>query len=105
MATINQVAEYYEVGQRAVLHILERHEGEFEEDNVNIIKGSELADIKGKIKGNEQLGRNLYDKLKYSRQLTVFPRRAVLRVGMLLRDSEVELLLFLKKYILKGEYR
>jgi len=50
-----------------------------------VLRGDNLKEFKG---SEDDFG-NLENKIKYSSQLTVLPRRAVLRVGMLLRDSEV----------------
>ncbi|MGM0471446.1 MAG: ORF6N domain-containing protein [Bacillota bacterium] len=88
VAIINQVADYYEVSKKTINTVVERNREEFEEDGMTIIKGEELKEIKGWIQ-NEDTLEGMYDRVKYSKKLTVFPRRAILRVGMLLRDSDI----------------
>jgi hypothetical protein len=86
VVTINQVAEYYEVTNRTIENIITEHKDELiNDDGVKVLRGDNLKEFKG---SEDDFG-NLENKIKYSSQLTVFPRRAVLRVGMLLRDSEV----------------
>lgn len=95
-ATQKQVAEYYEVGEKAIETIYSRHRDELESDGVSLKsykeflniqnEGLEISYVVGKIiftfaNGNELTVPN--------RGLKIFPRRAILRVGMLLRDSEV----------------
>jgi len=86
--SINQVARYYEVGLEAVKSMIKRNGDELKEDGIKVVKKKELKEIKGKVQDEPQLD-SLYEELKYTRSLTIFPRRAVLRVGMLLRDSEI----------------
>jgi len=62
-----------------------RHKEELEEDGIFVAKKDKLKEIKGLL---QKVG-NLDNSIKYAGSLTIFPRRAVLRVGMLLRDSEV----------------
>ena len=88
VVTINQVASYYEVGTEAVKSIVKRNNEELKEDGIKVVKKDDLKEIKGKVQNEPKLN-GLYDNIKYSRQLTLFTRRAVLRVGMLLRDSKV----------------
>ena len=88
VVTINQVASYYEVGAEAIKSIIKRNNDELKEDGIKVVKKDKLKEIKGKVQNEPKLN-GLYDDIKYSRQLTLFTRRAVLRVGMLLRDSEV----------------
>lgn len=77
--TLAMVADYYEVDDGAVKMIVHRHRDELESDGLLLCTGQELSNIKllCKIPSNK------------SRSMLVFPRRAVLRVGMLLRDSPV----------------
>lgn len=80
--TTKQVAEYYEVDKITIDLMLKRHKDEFESDGIKLIKGNELKQYKST---------HLQDvsELKRVPALTLFTRRAILRTGMLLRDSEV----------------
>ena len=104
--TTGQVAEFYEVKQTAIRDMLRDHRDEFEYDGV--CKKS-LSDFR---EANQSLGVSLrhdqnspieitqkhgYVVLSYGDNtlsipnagIVVFPKRAVLRAGMLLRDSKV----------------
>jgi hypothetical protein len=78
--TLKQVAEFYEVGEEAVRSLCrpERHKSELESDGVRILRRQELNDAPVVLTGASKTS-----------QLTVFPVRAVLRVGFILRDSLV----------------
>lgn len=76
------VAEYYETNKTNIDFVLSYHKDEFEQDGVKILEGKELREYK--TTHQTKLG-----ELKRVPKLTLLPRRAVLRVGMLLRDSQV----------------
>lgn len=83
MATTKQVADFYEVSHEVVKDIIRNHREELESDG--FIKLS-FPNIKEEVKiDNLSL---LSSGVSY-RGANVFPCRAILRVGMLLRDSEV----------------
>lgn len=93
--TMKQVAEWYEADVEAVKKVYQRNRSEFESDGATKVSVSEFA---------EKLD---WDKMSQSNRGTrtfnidgvsvtipnvgviLFPRRAILRVGMLLRDSRV----------------
>ena len=77
-ATTEQVAEYFGVEKKTVEKISERNKDELVSDGYKTLISNELADIKS-VSGLKSR----------ARQLSVFPKRAILRVAMLLRDSEV----------------
>ncbi|MGU9540543.1 MULTISPECIES: hypothetical protein [Bacillus cereus group] len=81
MATTRQIADFYEVGETTVKELVRYHNEEFISDGYKAVAGAELKEIKAQT-GN-------LSTLKYHARLALFPRRAVLRVGMLLRDSEI----------------
>lgn len=94
LATVKQVAEYYQVGEKAIKTIYDRHKDELESDGVYIKKYNEFLSLQ-----NESL-KTMAGKTDIyffdgtiltvpNRGLRVFPKRAILRIGMLLRDSEV----------------
>lgn len=80
-ATTRMVAEYYEVSQDVLRTQLTDNKDELESDGVVFKKYSEIKD---------DVNREDFSQLKVSRSGTnIYTRRAILRVGMLLRDSEV----------------
>ncbi|MCM1965602.1 restriction endonuclease [Streptomyces sp. G1] len=76
--TTAMVAAYYEVAETAIRQLIQRHRDELTGNGMAVLRGSELQDFES-------------DNLSPSkrRSLTIYSRRAVLNVGMLLRDSEV----------------
>lgn len=76
--SVEMAAEYYEVGIRAITSLIHDNRDELESDGLRIIRGNELISFKEMgVVGKKAAG------------FTIIPRRAVLRMGMLLRDSEV----------------
>lgn len=93
-ATQKQVAEYYEVGEKAIETICSRHKDELESDGVSLKSYKEFLNIQNE--GLETVvGKTIFllangETLTVpNRGLKVFPRRSILRVGMLLRDSVI----------------
>lgn len=83
MATTEQVAKYFStegkpVTEDVIKKLVERNRDEIESDGYKVTQGKELSDIK-----------SLCGIKSRSKSLALFPKRAILRVGMLLRDSEV----------------
>ena len=76
-ALTDGVADFYESPLKTLRTIVRRHKEELEMDGYNILSIKEFREFH-----NETL------KSK-ARKIAIFPRRAVLRIGMLLRDSEV----------------
>lgn len=79
--TTELVADYYEVSIEAIKKLVQRNREEMEANGFRVLTGSALADMKS-ISG-------VRDNMSLTRSLAVFNRRAVVRVGLLLRDSEV----------------
>ncbi|QWU14383.1 hypothetical protein SAMN04487895_101690 [Paenibacillus sophorae] len=76
--TVKMAAEFYEVDYKTIATILNRHKNEFESDGVNTITSKDEAFFKlKKALPNSQF------------VVKLLPKRAILRIGMLLRDSEV----------------
>ncbi len=73
-----QVAQFYEVPEANLRNLLKSHREEFVSDGLKAIKGKDLRDA-----------RNLWLLPSKTSQITVWTPRAVLRAGMLMRDSEV----------------
>src|SRR5206468_5029796 len=80
--TVSMVAEYYEVEIKVIQMIMLRHKDEFEQDNVVILRDEELK--KYKTTYLQDVG-----TLRRVNKLAIMPRRSILRIGMLLRDSEI----------------
>lgn len=81
-ATTAMVAQFYEVDREALLKVVQRNRDELDDDGFRIIGRSEVVDILSMTP--DELGMP-----KTAPSMSLFPRRAVLRIGMLLRDSEV----------------
>lgn len=94
LMTTQQVADYYEVDKKVIESIYIRHEDELLSDGMCNKKYTELSNLqyeglktaKGKVTFILCDGRTLDYP---TRGVKVFPRRAILRIGMLLRDSEI----------------
>lgn len=78
LATVKQVAEFYEVPIKTIDSVIEDNRAELEANGYRTLTGAELAPFKG----------GSYVGLR-ARSLAVFSRTAVLNVGMLLTESEV----------------
>jgi hypothetical protein len=96
-ATIDQVAAYYNVSERWIKELVSNNHEEITSDGfrvygkgdiVDFLKDSlvHLKNFQGKSIG---LLNNSDEIVIPNRGLRLFPKRAILRVGMLLRDSEV----------------
>ncbi|WP_063562963.1 hypothetical protein [Paenibacillus sp. O199] len=77
-ATIQMVANYFEVGKEAINSTIKDYRSELEFDGLKVLRGQELMSLKDM----GLIGKN-------SSSFTVIPRRAILRIGQLLRDSMV----------------
>lgn len=92
--TTNQVAEYYEVESSTVNKICQRYADELKSDGMhiekmeNFLKGQNVTFQKERNKVTLTYNNGI-ELLVTNRGTRVFPRRAILRVGMLLRDSTV----------------
>ncbi|NKW87072.1 hypothetical protein [Bacillus cereus] len=92
MATTQQVATFYRVPKQAILSLVHDNRKEVEGDGYTTLRGKDLVNsleeyttiIRGKGHYALESGVNI----SYSNN-GLFPKRAILRVGTLLRDSEV----------------
>ncbi|WP_328969525.1 restriction endonuclease [Streptomyces sp. NBC_00239] len=89
--TTAMVAAYYQVGIKAVESLVVDHREELEGSGYHVLSGSELTSFK-----------EVCQMPSRSRSVAIFSRRAVLNVGMLLRDSEVARQV--RTYLLDIEY-
>jgi hypothetical protein len=78
IATTEQIAEFYEVPIETVKSAVKYHRSEFDADGLKVLRGKELNLVR--------LNFNLTSDTK---GLTVWNPRATLRLGYLLRDSEI----------------
>ena len=83
--TINQVVSYYEVSKRTIERLIYESREEFEFDGMMVIEGKELKEFKV----NKLKKQGLYQKYKYSKKLTLLPKKILLKIGLLLTDSVV----------------
>lgn len=88
-ATVEDIADFYIVGIETIKSIVKRHRKELEKDGYRLLSKKELE--KENIKIFETSNRGI----------TIFPRRAVLRIGMILQHSEVAEVL--RSYLLNIE--
>ncbi|MEV0275173.1 hypothetical protein AB0I22_02130 [Streptomyces sp. NPDC050610] len=86
--TTEDVAAFFEIHREAVQKVVQRHRDELEDNGLRVVRGDDLRmfemDILSISKGNSNEG---YPQVRSN--LTLFTRRAVLNVAMLLRDSAV----------------
>ncbi|MEP0873601.1 hypothetical protein NDA01_27975 [Trichocoleus desertorum AS-A10] len=78
LATTEQVAEFYEVSTENTRQLLRTYRDEFEADGLKTLKGKALNEV-----------RDLLSLTSKSVNATIWTPRAALRLGMLLRDSEI----------------
>ncbi|MBE7117323.1 ORF6N domain-containing protein [Bacillus paranthracis] len=98
MATTKQVAEFYEVKEDVIRQLVLHHGDEFISDGYNTVTGREARMLLSeKSSLNKIISKrgcflvetdNGFVKMA-NRGNALFPRRAILRVGMLLRDSVI----------------
>lgn len=99
VATTSQVADFYNVDQEAIKSIVYRHKEEINKDGYITKQGKEirkilegctlqLTKIEPKLGHFIVHNKDTKTKITYS-NVALFPKRAILRVGMLLRGSEV----------------
>jgi hypothetical protein len=78
MATTAQVAEFYEVTEDAVRQSYSTHKSELEADGVKVLVHKALRDA-----------RELFSLPSKASHATIWTPRGTVRLGMLLRDSDV----------------
>jgi len=101
VATTKQLANYFNVGQQAIKSLIFDNKKELSENGLKVLKGIDIKEFKTRVllgtKSDE-----LEDIFYRVPSLTVFTRRAILNVAMLLRDSEVAQ--EIRKYLLDIEH-
>ncbi|MEV0491208.1 hypothetical protein [Streptomyces atratus] len=82
------VARYFEVSTEVVKKVIQRHRGEMEENGLTLLRGSELRNFHRDMMSLWG-GREGESYPQAATRLTLFTRRTVLDVAMLLRDSDI----------------
>lgn len=77
-ATTEMLGAYFEVSTETIKSVVKDHRDEVEADGHRVIEGDELRSLK-----------NLSEVAGRTRSLALFPRRAILRIAMLLRNSDI----------------
>lgn len=95
--TTAMVAAYFEVAERAINRMAQRHRDELAVNGLRILRGEELARFK-----RDTLSLYPESHPQPRSSLALWSRRAVLNVAMLLRDSEVARQV--RTYLLDMEY-
>ncbi len=96
-ATTEQVAKYFEVGKEAINSLVKDNREEIIQDGFKIFKGKEISQsnvmsFKDFTSNRANFKFTLMDNTILSvggKGISLFTKRAILRVAMLLRDSEV----------------
>lgn len=94
LATVKQVAEYYKVGEKAIQSLYVDNKEELDEAGVTLRGYKEFSSIlEGELKTAKGKATFIFENGEFidipTRGLKVFPLKAILKVGMLLRDSEI----------------
>ena len=88
-ATAQQVATFFEVNLETIQKLIQRNKEELVNSGLISLKGQQLKELKETIEKLELSAMDIKSIPKKVTILTVLPKRAILNVGMLLRDSEV----------------
>lgn len=82
--TTAMVATYFQVTVEAVRQLTKRHREELEINGMTVLRGSDLRQFE-----SDNMSLSLASYPQARRSLTIYSRRSVLNVAMLLRDSDV----------------
>jgi len=85
--TTEMVANYYEVDKELIKYHIKTNKDELESDGLTVIKGQELKDFKAFLTEGVKLPQSFVGDRATS--LTLIPRRAIMRLGMIIEKSEV----------------
>ena len=96
LMTVVQIADFYEVDTDVIQRIYQRNKAEITEDGVINLTGKFLTEHNVQLRNRTQMNGKceieFNDGTKVilpNRGIKAFSKRAILRIGMLLRDSEV----------------
>ncbi|MFJ8757382.1 hypothetical protein [Streptomyces cyaneofuscatus] len=82
------VARYFEVSTASVRRLTDRHQGEFAENGLRVLRGSDLQSFHSDMMSLWK-GEGVESYPQAATQLRLYTRRTVLNVAMLLRDSDI----------------
>jgi restriction system protein len=82
--TTAMVATYFEVTAETVRQLSKRHREELEANGMSVLRGADLRQFE-----SDNMSRSLASYPQARRSLTIYSRRAVLNIAMLLRDSDI----------------
>ena len=85
--TTEMVANFYEVDKELINYHIKANKSELESDGLKVIKGQELKEFKNFLTDGGSLHQSFVGDRATS--LTMIPRRAILRLGMLIEKSEI----------------
>lgn len=87
--TTEMVATFYDVPESTLRSLVKDHKDELSRNGLRVLKGAELKQLKDELAGQGPKSDDRTSLNPAISQLTLFNRRTLLNVGMLLRDSEV----------------
>ncbi|MER7051048.1 restriction endonuclease [Streptomyces sp. NPDC000351] len=96
--TTAMLASYFEVTAEAVRQLAKRHREELTVNGMTVLRGADLRQFE-----SDNMSLSLASYPQARRSLTIYSRRAVLNVAMLLRDSDVARQV--RVYLLDMEYQ
>ncbi|MFD8063506.1 hypothetical protein ACFXA0_05865 [Streptomyces cyaneofuscatus] len=82
------VARYFEVSTTSVRRLTDRHQEEFSENGLRVLRGSDLQSFHSDMMSLWK-GEGVESYPQAATQLRLYTRRTVLNVAMLLRDSDI----------------
>ncbi|MFI1754867.1 restriction endonuclease [Streptomyces sp. NPDC020571] len=95
--TTAMVATYFQVTAEAVRQLAKRHRAELAANGMSVLRGADLRQFE-----SDNMSLSLASYPQARRSLTIYSRRAVLNIAMLLRDSDVARQV--RTYLLDMEY-
>ncbi len=78
ITTTFELVEFYEVSVETIQKVIQRHREELKADGLKSIRGKDLKDVMDRVSISQR-----------TPKLTIWTPRAAMRLGMLLRESEV----------------
>jgi len=85
--TVEMASSYYECDKELIKYHIKTNKEELVSDGLKVLKGQELKEFKALLEVGES--NYLTPEIKTSPSLTMIPRRAILRLGMLIEKSEI----------------
>ncbi|MFE2599997.1 hypothetical protein ACFXCZ_26490 [Streptomyces sp. NPDC059396] len=85
--TTEGVARYFEVSTDVIRQLTARHRAELSENGMHVVRGSDLREYQSDTMSLSSGSGKSYPQRRSS--LTLYTRRAVLNIAMLLRDSDI----------------